>query len=191
MATHTHLWDLIERWMDGRLVRTNQSQIAEAVNVSRSAVSQWKSGEARPKPANLRRLAQVTGQPYALFLEAVVRDMGYLDGEEGEGIVIRAASNRHAGESPAARLSPEGGSGHLRVVRDGDNVTDTDQPADDVQAEQDPITFKHTPEGGWSDEVQAELDEHAKAARRGTPALPPDTTTGEESQAPPDDEDPA
>jgi transcriptional regulator with XRE-family HTH domain len=97
----THLWRLVQQWKDVQLFAVKDSQIAQAVGVSRSAVSQWKQGESRPSPKHLRKLAEATRIPYADLLAAMNRDMGYLD-SEGVGRDGNAAANNHAGESPAA-----------------------------------------------------------------------------------------
>lgn len=83
--TTTHLWALIQEWQDSQEFRVSASQLAGKIGVTRSAMSQWKSGQAKPTPTNLRELARVTGVKYALLLDAVVHDMGYLEREaDGE-----------------------------------------------------------------------------------------------------------
>lgn len=71
---------MIDEWMRSQLIRVNQSQLADAVGVERQAVSQWKYGEARPGPASLRRISEVTRIPMSRLLIAVLVDMGYLEG---------------------------------------------------------------------------------------------------------------
>ena len=95
------------------------------------------------------------------------------------------AATSQAGVSPVAEPSPEGGSGHLSVVPE---AGDTSKPEEGLEDE--PPPFKYPPDHEWTDDVQSNLDEHANAARRGEPHQKPDTTTGEESQLPPEDEDP-
>lgn len=104
----THLWALIQEWLDAQFFRVSQAQLADKLGVRRSALSQWKLGQARPTPANLRQIHQVTRIDYDRLLDALVRDMGYLDAEEGEGDG-NAASNTPAGGSPALGEPKEGG----------------------------------------------------------------------------------
>jgi transcriptional regulator with XRE-family HTH domain len=81
----THLWALIEDWRKAQLFPVSQAALAAAVGVQRSAVSQWKSGQARPTPEHLRKIHRVTHIEYPRLVEAMVRDMGYLNGEEVDG----------------------------------------------------------------------------------------------------------
>lgn len=81
----THLWALIQEWLDAQFFRVTQAQLADKLGVRRSALSQWKLGQARPTPENLRELHRVTRIDYSRLLEALVRDMGYLDAEEVVG----------------------------------------------------------------------------------------------------------
>lgn len=99
----THLWAEIQDWMDHQLFRVSQAQLAERVGVERSAVSQWKLGQSRPKPEHLRELARLTGIPYDRLLLAVVRDMGYLDGEDGGERVRSASMTTEAGVRTRSR----------------------------------------------------------------------------------------
>lgn len=90
--------------------------------------------------------------------------------EEGEGDADRPAATRQAevssAEEPATATPPP-----LEVV------------ATPVDAE--PLFDRHPSGHQWSAEVQRDLDEQAKAARRGAPANPPDTTSDEGSQVDP------
>src|SRR5690606_25544216 len=81
----THLWALIQEWLDAQFFRVTQAQLAEKLGVRRSALSQWKLGQTRPTPEHLRELQRVTRIDYDRLLDALVRDMGYLDAEDGEG----------------------------------------------------------------------------------------------------------
>lgn len=76
------MWLLIDEWMKSQLIRVNQSQFADAVGVERQAVSQWKYGEARPAPASLRRISEVTRIPFTRLVMAMLVDMGYLESTE-------------------------------------------------------------------------------------------------------------
>lgn len=79
MQESPHVWALIQRWMDGQVVRVSQSALADALGVSRQALSQWKSGAVRPSPENLQRLADITQIPYGDLTAALLLDMGYVE----------------------------------------------------------------------------------------------------------------
>ena len=72
-----HLWALIQEWMDSMPYPPSQRQLARRLEVSASAVSDWKYGEGFPAPAHLRDLAAELGVPYERVLDAVLRDRGY------------------------------------------------------------------------------------------------------------------
>ncbi len=97
----TRLWLLIEAWLDAQMFRPTQSQLAGKLGVTRSAVSQWKHGQARPTPENLRDLADLTRIPYVDLRTAVIEDLGYLLDEEVGNDDTRSAANAQAGVSPA------------------------------------------------------------------------------------------
>lgn len=92
----TYLWRVIQQWMDGQIVRVNQSQLADAVGVNRQSLTQWKQGQARPSPANLRSLRRVTRLDWTLLTDALLRDMGYVEEAEDDG-----TATVRAGGSPA------------------------------------------------------------------------------------------
>lgn len=97
MTARPQVWQVIQRWMDGQVIRINQSQFAEALGVSRQTVSQWKSGEVRPSPQSMRLIASVTRIPFASLTSALLIDMGYTETEDDSD----GASIGRAGESPA------------------------------------------------------------------------------------------
>lgn len=78
----SHVWQIVEDWLEVVPFPPSQSKIAEHLGVSRSAVSDWKSGKTRPSPANLRALAQMMqpqmgpGVKQRLSM-ALLADMGY------------------------------------------------------------------------------------------------------------------
>lgn len=74
-----YLWALIQEWMDSIPYPPSQRKLAKRLEVSPSAVSDWKYGEGFPDPASLRRLAAELGVPYERVLDAVLRDRGYRD----------------------------------------------------------------------------------------------------------------
>lgn len=94
----TQLWRLVQSWMDGQIVRVNQSQLADALGVNRQSLTQWKQGQARPSPTNLRALRRVTRIDWALLTDALLRDMGYTEEDKDDG---NTAATIRAGASPA------------------------------------------------------------------------------------------
>lgn len=81
---NTELWNLVEAWQARQRFGVTQSALAREVGVSRSALSQWKSGKARPTPEKLRSLSSVTGVSYRVLLDALLMDMGYLEKENAD-----------------------------------------------------------------------------------------------------------
>lgn len=78
----THLWAVIQEWLDHLPYPPSQNRLAERIGVEGTAVSQWKWGQSRPTPKNLRALADemqaVAGvDVYDRLLAAVNLDMGY------------------------------------------------------------------------------------------------------------------
>ncbi len=73
------LWALIQEWMDSIPYPPSQRKLAARIEVSPSAVSDWKYGDGFPDPAALRRLAAEIGVPYERVLDAVLKDRGYRD----------------------------------------------------------------------------------------------------------------
>lgn len=82
MKETTHVWAVIQQWMDDQPFPPKPAQLAAKLKLSRSAVSQWKHGQSRPKPEHLRELARVMHVPYERLLTALMVDMGYLEREE-------------------------------------------------------------------------------------------------------------
>lgn len=78
----THLWQVIQDWLDDLPYPPTQNKLARSIGVEGTAVSQWKWGQSRPTPKNLRALANqmepVAGPDiYDELLAAVNRDNGY------------------------------------------------------------------------------------------------------------------
>ncbi|GAA1992547.1 hypothetical protein GCM10009718_32810 [Isoptericola halotolerans] len=121
--TTSKLWALIEEWRDAQLFPVSQAALASKIGVSRSAMSQWKAGQAKPSPEKLRQIASVTRIPYERLLEAVVHDMGYLGNEEVVGNAEHPAPIKTAGHEPA----------HDRYTLDGERI----DPDDHVLAARD------------------------------------------------------
>lgn len=80
MANQTgHLWAIIEEWMDSRGpgVRASQRELARAVGVSHSTITDWKYARSLPKVPDLKQLAAVLQVPYERVLNATLIDHGY------------------------------------------------------------------------------------------------------------------
>lgn len=78
----THLWRLVQSWLDVLPYPPSQSRLANRLGVARNALTEWKYGKSKPKPEHLRALANemepVAGRDiYDRLLEALNRDMGY------------------------------------------------------------------------------------------------------------------
>lgn len=112
----THLWRLIQQWLDAQLFHVSQAQLAAKLGVTRSAVSQWKLGQARPSPEALRGLSELTKIPFDELRHAVMLDLGYTDTEERDGDDHDAApieqyglaARRGTKDNPHAGLGDEG-----------------------------------------------------------------------------------
>ena len=73
----THLWVLVQDWLDGQRFAPTQSKLAKEIGVSRTALSDWKYGKSKPTPDHLAKLVEATGIRNQAFLDAINRDMGY------------------------------------------------------------------------------------------------------------------
>lgn len=78
----TQLWAVVQAWLDVLPYPPSQNKLAKRVGVAGTAVSQWKYGQSRPTPENLRALADemqaVAGTDvYDRLLAALNLDMGY------------------------------------------------------------------------------------------------------------------
>lgn len=71
------LWGLIQLWMDSMPYPPTQRQLARRLEVSPSALTDWKYGRGFPSPENVRKVATEIGTPYEKVLDAVLRDRGY------------------------------------------------------------------------------------------------------------------
>lgn len=57
----------------------SEAAVARRLGMSTSGLRRWKVGNPPPlpRPANLHRLAELCGQPYAVVLAAALEDAGY------------------------------------------------------------------------------------------------------------------
>lgn len=87
-----HLWALVQEWMDSIPYPPSQRRLATRLDISPSALSDWKYGEGFPAPDALRRLAAEIGVPYERVLDAVLRDRGYRLDDDRRNTTERGAS---------------------------------------------------------------------------------------------------
>lgn len=71
------VWELIQQWMDSIPYPPSQNKLAQRIDISASALSDWKYRRGFPEPAALKRLAAEIGVPYERVLDAVLKDRGY------------------------------------------------------------------------------------------------------------------
>lgn len=76
------LWEVIQSWMDSIPYPPSQRKLAARIEISPSAMSDWKYGRGFPHPDDLRRLAAEIGVPYERVLDAVLVDRGYREPRE-------------------------------------------------------------------------------------------------------------
>lgn len=98
-SSQTHLWRVIQAWLDKLDFPPSQSKLALRLGVTRSAVSEWKIGRSRPTPQNLRALAdlmepQLGPAAYETLLQALNTDQGYLDQVAARDIGQRSRGQR-------------------------------------------------------------------------------------------------
>lgn len=82
MTRTSAVWQVVQLWLDQQQFPPNQSKLAQALGVQRSAVSDWKSGKTHPSPENLRKLATLMEptlgpRTYTGLVMAVTTDMGF------------------------------------------------------------------------------------------------------------------
>lgn len=82
MSETSHVWAVIQAWLDDLPFPPNQSQIAKRLGIKRQSVNGWKFGTSLPKPEHLEALADemaaVAGPDvYQRLLEARARDQGF------------------------------------------------------------------------------------------------------------------
>jgi transcriptional regulator with XRE-family HTH domain len=82
------LWALVQDWMDAQRYPVSQRQLAKHLQVSPSAISDWKYGDGFPSPEHLRALAAEIGVPYERVLDAALIDRGYREERGGSAASI-------------------------------------------------------------------------------------------------------
>lgn len=116
MPEQTQLWTLVESWRRQQRFNVTQSALAKDIGVARGAISQWKYGESRPTPENMRRLQSATGIRYRDLLDAMLTDMGYLEMGASDGT---ATSDAGATPAEGTPTKPRAGRSEGRGVRAG------------------------------------------------------------------------
>lgn len=91
----THVYDVLQQWIDRQQIPPTQAQMARLLGVSRGTITNWKT-ETVPKPAQIDTIVERTGIPKQELLTAVLRDQGYLrvDTWDGGGADDAAATSQ-------------------------------------------------------------------------------------------------
>lgn len=104
----THVYGVLQRWIDAQKIPPTQAQMARLLGVSRGTITNWKTGTV-PKPAQVDRIVERTDIGKQELLTAVLQDQGYLrvdSWEPVEEVGSDAAATNRAGGSPAEKESP-------------------------------------------------------------------------------------
>src|SRR5690625_1288607 len=73
------LWDIVQKHMDEQPYGASLRGVARKLDLSPTALSNWRDPKALPQPAHLRALADLTGTAYSRVLDAALEDAGYLE----------------------------------------------------------------------------------------------------------------
>ncbi len=74
-----HLYDLIQEHMDAQPYPVPARQVAKALGVTQTTLTNWRQPKKLIEREHLASIARVTGNPYNRVLDALLRDIGYLD----------------------------------------------------------------------------------------------------------------
>lgn len=72
------LYDIIQAHIDTQPYAVSVRQVATAIGVSPTTVSNWRNPKELPRKEHLEAIAQVTGRPYDEVLYAAMFDAGYV-----------------------------------------------------------------------------------------------------------------
>lgn len=72
----THVWAIVQDWMDSHWPQVSQAQLAKRMGVSKSTISAWKYGDTQPEPEDIRALASICEKPREQLVDAWLRDVG-------------------------------------------------------------------------------------------------------------------
>lgn len=103
----THVYDVLQRWIDSQKIPPTQAQVARLLGVSRGTITNWKT-DTVPKPAQIDTIVERTGIPKQELLTAVLRDQGYLRVDTWDGGGSDAAATSRAEVSSADTQSVTG-----------------------------------------------------------------------------------
>ena len=96
----TRLWSIVQAHMDEQGYPVSIRAVARKLDMSPTAVSNWRAGITRlPEVDHLRRLSEVTNVPYLRVLDAALEDAGYTERDPRHD----EASMNRAGGSPAIK----------------------------------------------------------------------------------------
>lgn len=82
MTTESHLWRVVQAWLNELPFPPSQRQLAKALGVSPQTITNWRTGDTRPRPDNVRAIAEmmrlhVGPDAYDKLIYAVNQDQGY------------------------------------------------------------------------------------------------------------------
>lgn len=98
-----YLWAVIQDWLDTQPFPPSQNKLAARLEVSASALGDYKYATHMPSPEFLERLAELMRVHYEVVLDATLKDHGYRRPDsEGGGERARSAPNTRAGDAGAA-----------------------------------------------------------------------------------------
>lgn len=83
----SHVWSLIQVWLDAQPFNVSQRQLAKKIGVSPTMLTYWKTSKGSPNPDDLNTLAEVTQIPKSALIRAMLLDQGYVaDEDEADAI---------------------------------------------------------------------------------------------------------
>lgn len=71
-------YDLIQQHMDEQPYPVSERQVARALGVTASTLTNWRSPRQLPERRHIEAVAELVGVTYARALDAVMDDIGYL-----------------------------------------------------------------------------------------------------------------
>ncbi len=74
-----HLYDLIQAHIDAQPYPVPARQVAKALGVTQTTMTNWREPKKLIAREHIAAIARVTGNPYGRVLDALLRDIGYLD----------------------------------------------------------------------------------------------------------------
>lgn len=71
------LYDLIQAHIDAQRYPVSERQVARELEVTQTTLSNWRSPKGLIAKEHLLAISRVTGNPYAVVLQAMLDDIGY------------------------------------------------------------------------------------------------------------------